>query len=470
MGAALDCCLKPNGELLDALVKKSLQKPTEVDEIGEIENLNIESFLLSNSIEFTDKINPTLYKIAPLTKFAKNQISIIILGNKNSGKSTFLRQFKLQADSFTDKERHSIICDIVFTFLDSIKKLVSRIRKENKFVNFENEDLIEELIGFNPRKFEISPFLFDEIVYVWNDPIIINGYKKYCEELCLNRFIPFFFAKINDYKNSEYLPSNEEILKMNSYTANYELFSFNLAKSETHQNHINQNQGENSIEKGQIEYSKIGQNPVEGEIERRMEKSWDISKELVRNEDNEKKEKKLKNKKKENGYNISLFDVSGKIFSRKNYKNIKFNCIFFFVSLGDFNLMMADSSENSRLNIFNDLDYFNELFDKFLYDSSNPIVVVFTKLDVFREKIENNSGLFKNVFPEFKGDSTNVNECQLFVAKLFLTAAARKNHRLFFRFSKSVDCFNKESVFDTVNYACQLIEEQRKRQREERKK
>lgn len=454
MGALFSCCNKLSNELDEKLVESAVNAPTEPDKCtegtGELQK-RIPSAISMNYINNTDNLIEdnekkskkrnvpiTNYEIFPYLRhhlidfrydpeFVISQdpsISIVVgehksfslalFGDTDTGKTTFFNQFRLCIEDFSDNERKSYISRIIVIIIDTIQQVVQNLRSNNQIVDFENEDLIEELLDIKVKDVrkntQMTPNLLDKLLTIWNDPVISTNYEQKWKPLHLCQFIPFFISKVSDYKNPGYLPTNEEILKVRMAT-------------------INNNLNNRFTDDNPLTHSlPIAVSP----------QILDININLL---------------------NVLFKDAGGMQKQRNKWPEISFEGCLFFVSLGDYNQApIVDDTTTSSNNqnaahtyrIQESIQIFHETVQNFFNQPHVPLYVIFTKYDLFVEDIQNNPDSFRQVFPQYEGE-IEPDLCQKFIANLLVKDALECKRDLHIKICTSQNLLIKDSVFEVIS-------------------
>ncbi|KAI8894540.1 guanine nucleotide binding protein, alpha subunit [Globomyces pollinis-pini] len=137
---------------------------------------------------------------------------VLILGSSDSGKSTFLKQLKiLHGNGFSMEELEKAKRSVVFNLFAICRKIVTESPSEKIQSYFNIEQLtIEE------AKESIPVDITTTMVTMWHDPNIKEIYKTFGDMFPLSSI--YFFDKLEQVLNSNYVMSQEDILLMRSVT------------------------------------------------------------------------------------------------------------------------------------------------------------------------------------------------------------------------------------------------------------
>ncbi|KAI8899445.1 guanine nucleotide binding protein, alpha subunit [Globomyces pollinis-pini] len=145
---------------------------------------------------------------------SSDQIKLLILGTSNSGKSTFLKQLKLlYGNGFTEKEltqaKHSAILSLLTMSCDILIRCPEdyRLKHQELFHFSENE----------PGPYVALPFLvIKSIKTLWKDPVFQTEFETLKSDLPNSAV--YFFDKVSDIGNPNYVLSNEDVLLLRTVT------------------------------------------------------------------------------------------------------------------------------------------------------------------------------------------------------------------------------------------------------------
>lgn len=405
----------------------------DVDAVNKKTDFKKFPFLKNNLIEINSRKD--LFKMPPIGTIhdEDNIYSLALFGDTDTGKTTFFNQFRLYIDDFSPSERKSYTLRIYVTILEAIQKVYNEVKNKDKFANFENEDLIQELndIKINElRKTYSVPLDFcDKVISVWNDPLISKAYSEQWIPLHLCQYVPDFISKISKFKAANYVPENTEILRTKICTIN---------------NNIH-----NRISDDLLSSSALSTSP-------QMCALSFCEMELL------------------------LRDAGGLKSQRDKWKNFTFDAGFFFVSLADFNqpvLNDGDSNQSNKtsndnteendekndqnLQIFESLKIFKDIIPKFFPGPQKPLFVLLTKYDSFIDIISKDPKCFTNVFPDFDGNITDPDQCQKYIGNLFAKHAKSINPDLKLKICTSINCLDQISVFQVTKKIVKQIKKYR---------
>lgn len=384
-------------------------------------------FLKRHLIDIKFDLNKDHFEMPPIgtVRDDSNSYSIVLFGDTDTGKTTFFNQFRLYIDDFSESERKSYTLRIIASIILSIQKIYAYLKNQETPVNFENEKLIEEIneikVDEMRKTYSVPSDLFDKIVSVWNEKIILETYSEQWKALHLCQFVPDFISKISKYRAADYIPENSEILQTKICT-------------------INNNINNRISDENYLSTSTLATSPQMLAFSFR---------DMV----------------------LLLRDAGGEKSHRDKWKSFTFDSGFFFVSLADFNqkplevsfeqtdLKATSSTESTEssgkdqvndFQIFESLRIFKQTIRKYFVGPQKPLFVILTKYDIFKNIISKDQKCFTTVFPDFTGDSTDSDQCQKYIGNMFAKVAQECNPELKINICTSIDCLSQTLVFQVT--------------------
>ena len=183
--------------------------------------------------------------IYPDTSFVQK---ILLLGTAQSGKSTVLKQLKiLHERNFTFEERMHFKIDIKQNVCESIVQIIDVLQDKNVLSDedeiTQNISIVqhfcknrlsetsnnrrrlvslEELLNEEADNFAIE--FFEAVHRIWHDTTVQVGFAKFYSELQVMDSAKYYLDKVMSIASSEYIPSNQDILRCRVITTGiYEL-------------------------------------------------------------------------------------------------------------------------------------------------------------------------------------------------------------------------------------------------------
>lgn len=149
-------------------------------------------------------------------KRLEKEIKLLLLGAGESGKSTIAKQMKIiHLSGFSDKEREVFKMVIYSNVVTSIRSLITAA--EDLEIPIEEEDLATKIMQENYFDEELTEEMAEEISKMYNSPSIQKSLKR-SAEFQLNDSAQYYFGKIHELAKSDYLPSEQDILRSRAKT------------------------------------------------------------------------------------------------------------------------------------------------------------------------------------------------------------------------------------------------------------
>jgi GTPase SAR1 family protein len=175
--------------------------------------------LTEEEIELKRKNKIIEQEIEKLKQLEDDKVKLLLLGAGESGKSTIFKQMKvIYGEKYTDDERKRNIPLITSNIIQSIKQLCEQavlFNLEEKIEAKVELAIVSELKDNEDCLTEISG---NAISVLWKDPGIQEVWVRR-SEFHIIESVKYYFDKIDEIKNSIYLPSNNDILMVRVRTS-----------------------------------------------------------------------------------------------------------------------------------------------------------------------------------------------------------------------------------------------------------
>ncbi|XP_068212038.1 guanine nucleotide-binding protein G(q) subunit alpha-like [Palaemon carinicauda] len=171
--------------------------------------------------------------------FAKPEARLLVVGASDTGKSTFMRQMRLEfGDQYPVEERRRHQPHIRRNVMDSIHKLVTAAaRYEYDYSTAEAENSAQKFTEWPPLEAilenpDIDSFWPDSIESLWRDPAIQKAYQRR-NEFHLMTNADYFVSHAARILHEDYIPTIDDILRMRivtreAVTKTYELTNIRM--------------------------------------------------------------------------------------------------------------------------------------------------------------------------------------------------------------------------------------------------
>ncbi|KAJ3429071.1 guanine nucleotide-binding protein g(o) subunit alpha [Anaeramoeba flamelloides] len=143
----------------------------------------------------------------------ENEISLLLLGTGDSGKSTFVKQMRLIGGmSFDQDERDEFVDIIRFNVIQNTRTLVFGMERVNE--NYQSENNLKNSDYFkniSPTNSEWNESVYNRIKEIWNDEGIQQAFNR-GSEFHLNDTSQYYFEKIDIIARNDYIPTDQDII------------------------------------------------------------------------------------------------------------------------------------------------------------------------------------------------------------------------------------------------------------------
>jgi GTPase SAR1 family protein len=164
----------------------------------------------------------------------RQEVKLLLLGAGESGKSTIAKQMQiLHKNGFSDQERAAFIPTITFNILNSLNVLI----RNRDTTRFALSPVVQKLADGFIAKFpeqdipsvgSISKDDAQVIQLLWNDPAIKAAYLQDAAKLQLCSSAQYFLDALERVVQSDYIPSDQDILHARRATTGIQTISFTV--------------------------------------------------------------------------------------------------------------------------------------------------------------------------------------------------------------------------------------------------
>jgi GTPase SAR1 family protein len=158
---------------------------------------------------------------------------VLLLGPGESGKSTVFRQMMINYGSgFSEEERGSFVPLIRSGIIKSLAILSTAGPEliKDPAVKFDPESLphIKWILEVKDSLLQISPELVASIKALWRDPAMQALVDKYLARFHIPESISYFVGRIDEIARKEYIPSNEDLIRLRVRTTGIVQSTFSM--------------------------------------------------------------------------------------------------------------------------------------------------------------------------------------------------------------------------------------------------
>ncbi|KAF8186659.1 heterotrimeric G-protein alpha subunit, GPA3-like protein [Pholiota molesta] len=156
---------------------------------------------------------------------AKGECKILILGTRESGKTTIVNQMRiLHQHGFSDAELAAYRLAIHKNVLDSANAVVVHMKKLGlECVDFENRLLADTILNYHldlqNRPPNLSPEIAEAIHQVYLDPVFTKIVEEHSSEFNLMDSALYFFSEVLRIGSPGYVPNEDDVLHAHQESA-----------------------------------------------------------------------------------------------------------------------------------------------------------------------------------------------------------------------------------------------------------
>lgn len=165
----------------------------------------------------------------------KKNHRLLLLGAGESGKSTLVKQMKiLHKDGFSDEERAQMASDIRNNVRDAVMTILNAMETLDPPINFKSKGNYHRA-QWLLQNADISDFTFPNDFYVYVKALWVDEDFQSCfqrsNEYQLIDSAQYFFERIDEIRNRNYLPNDQDILRCRVLTTEITETRFQVGKS-----------------------------------------------------------------------------------------------------------------------------------------------------------------------------------------------------------------------------------------------
>ncbi|KAL1922395.1 uncharacterized protein VTP21DRAFT_9934 [Calcarisporiella thermophila] len=171
-------------------------------------------------------------------KFNK-ECKILLLGSGESGKSTIVKQMKIIHQNGYNKAELEWWRTIVYkNLVESAQTLIASLEKlELEFEMTENRSRADLIMAYqvqNSPDYRLSSEISDALYAVWHDPVVQKMLDRGHIEFYLMDSAPYFFDNIKRIKSSDYIPTQDDVLRARLKTTGISETRFTMGQLSIH--------------------------------------------------------------------------------------------------------------------------------------------------------------------------------------------------------------------------------------------
>ncbi|KAI8333096.1 guanine nucleotide binding protein, alpha subunit [Chlamydoabsidia padenii] len=163
----------------------------------------------------------------------EKEYKILLLGSGESGKSTIVKQMRIiHKQGFNADELLSWRVIVYRNIIESIQTLTQALLSFHmEFDNEDNNDHARRVLNYKlpgEMKFDLAPDLITSIQKVWQDPIVPQCIEEHGHRFYLMDSASYFFDDIQRIGQSDYTPTEQDVLHARLKTTGITEIKFQL--------------------------------------------------------------------------------------------------------------------------------------------------------------------------------------------------------------------------------------------------
>ena len=138
---------------------------------------------------------------------------LIISGTGESGKTTFTRQLKLKYQGgFSDQERTSFVHTIRANLIEAMQHLLIWTEKNGQPIDSDHNIDSESISTLDAFNVDFDYDISEHLSNLWEDESIQIAFQHRAETVVPDH-VDYFFGKLNEISDPDYVPTDEDIIK-----------------------------------------------------------------------------------------------------------------------------------------------------------------------------------------------------------------------------------------------------------------
>jgi GTPase SAR1 family protein len=154
---------------------------------------------------------------------------LLLCGAGESGKTTFTRQLKLRflPDGISDADRQSFVSTMRGNLVEALQTLVQWAQTHEVDFADDAREYVRLVSEANAFSCEFSPEMWEALEALWEDPGIQMAFE-HKDETIIPDHIDYFFGKLNDLREDDYVPTDDDILRARIRSIGIDSVTFSL--------------------------------------------------------------------------------------------------------------------------------------------------------------------------------------------------------------------------------------------------
>ena len=153
---------------------------------------------------------------------------LLLCGTGESGKTTFTRQLRIKhLSGLPIDEKKSFVSVIRGNLIETIQELIVWLEHHSIAIETDLEDLANMLINTDAFDCDFNEEQVDALRQLWADSSIQQAFK-HREETTAPDHMDYFFNKLDEIAESDYTPTDEDIIKARIRTVGINAITFDI--------------------------------------------------------------------------------------------------------------------------------------------------------------------------------------------------------------------------------------------------
>ncbi|KDR74848.1 hypothetical protein GALMADRAFT_157398 [Galerina marginata CBS 339.88] len=168
----------------------------------------------------------------------KREAKILLLGSRNSGLRTIVKEMKIFQDGFSDTERAQFRSVVYRNVLDSAQRVLAYMKKTGlECIECTNRALAENVLNFRLDDTGSAYFpseIAEAIYLLWNDSVFSQVISEHSSCISHTDSATYFLSQVLRIGSPHYLPSDTDILRANEESTGITETRLNMGQLSIH--------------------------------------------------------------------------------------------------------------------------------------------------------------------------------------------------------------------------------------------
>lgn len=153
---------------------------------------------------------------------------LLLCGAGESGKTTFTRQLKLKfLGGISADERKSFVATIRGNLIEAMQTLLVYAERNDLEISDDLQGEAQDIALLNAFETEFTPEIAESLKKLWDDDAVKEAFE-HKDETTIPDHMDYFFEKIDDLQDDDYVPNDEDILKARIRSIGIDSVTFNM--------------------------------------------------------------------------------------------------------------------------------------------------------------------------------------------------------------------------------------------------